>query len=353
MDPQRAGTLLQLVGRFCAIGPVDWAFSGEPAPKGPSIGETEGAAAALRDVIAGQSQSANAWYSGNPATGPRIAVGYGPPLYRHWLYVAITAPLPDTQHEPCFVALCELLLPRHARYLPNFQDAEGDQGAILEMALQKDFRMYGFESDSGDVIRARSIAPLFPRMPFAMPDPAGLPGRLGWLNYWHPEAAVALGFPDTEKDAAWLRWSSTTPSGAWLVKLTDEPLDLARPDHVDSLAQAYWRFDKVGNRMRPAAPKAKAAPKRAEADTVPADRLKWFVVRERDANGNWWASATGPIQAPSADEALRIYFARSAHGRAPRRGDTLDKLRGAYDALAVEVGLAMSADIEVAESPAQ
>ena len=346
-----AEQLLQSVGRFCAIGSNDWAYSEEPASTRQPAADIAGAVSALRNVMAGTSQSASAWHSRDPSAGARIAVGYGPPLYRHWLYVSISAPLPDFQHESCFVALCELLQPRHAWHLPDFEDTEGVQGPIVEMALQRDFGMYGFEPDSRDVIRARSIAPLFPRMPHAMPNPAGLPRRVGWLNYWQPDVANVLGFPDAGKDSPWLRWSSRTPSGAWLVKLTEEPLDLSRPDHVDSLAQAYWRFDKVGSRMRPSAEKAKASPQRPEAPAATADRLKLFIVRERDASGNWWTSATDPVRASSADEALRVYFARSAHGRAPRRGDTLSKLRDAYDALAVEVGLTMSADIEVAEIP--
>lgn len=218
----------------------------------------------------------------------------------------------------------------------------------MEMALQRDFRMYGFDPSSRDVVRARSIAPLFPRMPYAMPDPEGLPRRLGWLNYWQQDVAGALGFPDPNKDAEWLGWSSGLPSGAWLIKLTDEPLDFSRPEHVDFLAQAYWRFDKVGKRMRPTAGSVKVTRQRAGCE-VTNNHLKLFMVRERDANGNWWTGASDPIKALNVDEALRIYFARIAHGRDPRRGDSLDKLRDAYDALAVEVGLTMSADIEVAE----
>jgi hypothetical protein len=350
VDPERADELLRLIGGLCGIAPTEWAQSVElPAVRQAAQVETMAPAAALRQVIEGRAQYARVWRSGDETAGDRIAVGYGPPLYRHWLCVWVVASLGQVQHEPLFVALSELLQPRHAWHVPDYEDAEGLQGTILEMALQRDFRMYGFEADSKDVTRAELIAPLLPRMPFAMPDPMGLPGRLGWLNYWRPDVATALGFPDAGKDATLLRWSYRTPSGAWLVKLTEDLLDLARPDHAEALAQAYWRFGKIGKRMRPAV--AKAAPQRREAPAATADRLKLFIVRERDASGNWWTSATDPVRASSADEALRVYFARSAHGRAPRRGDTLSKLRDAYDALAVEVGLTMSADIEVAEIP--
>jgi hypothetical protein len=33
------------------------------------------------------------------------------------------------------------------------------------------------------------------------------------------------------------------------VKLTDAPLDVERPEHVDALVRAYERFDGVGARV--------------------------------------------------------------------------------------------------------
>lgn len=71
---------------------------------------------------------------------------------------------------------------------------------------------------------------------------------VGWLNYWSPETCALLGFPDLEKDSAVLKSSYKTPRGAWLVKLTEEPLDLQRMDHREIVKWAYTRFDEIGVR---------------------------------------------------------------------------------------------------------
>lgn len=75
------------------------------------------------------------------------------------------------------------------------------------------------------------------------------PEILCWLNYWSAATCRFVGFPDPEKDERLLRHSYQTPGGAWLVKVTAEPLDLARSDHVDVLLWAYDRFPRVGVRI--------------------------------------------------------------------------------------------------------
>lgn len=95
----------------------------------------------------------------------------------------------------------------------------------------------------------------------ARPLPAGLPGlqrpamlrdafvphALGWINYWSETTAHELGFPDPTRDAELLRRSR--PIGkAWVVRLTDEPLDLRRADHLAALRDAYERFPTIGGR---------------------------------------------------------------------------------------------------------
>jgi hypothetical protein len=42
-----------------------------------------------------------------------------------------------------------------------------------------------------------------------------------------------------------------TPSGGWVVKLTDAPLDDDNPAHLDALKWAYERFPKIGGRDSP------------------------------------------------------------------------------------------------------
>jgi len=78
-----------------------------------------------------------------------------------------------------------------------------------------------------------------------------IPYYLGWLNYWPAAAAQAIGFPDPARDAELLSRSRRTASGGWVVQLTDAPLDLDNPAHLDALKQAYERFPEIGGRAPP------------------------------------------------------------------------------------------------------
>ena len=78
-----------------------------------------------------------------------------------------------------------------------------------------------------------------------------IPHRLGWLNYWSEAAARAIGFPDSARDADLLARSRRTVMGGWVVRLTDAPLDLENPAHLETLKRAYERFPKIGGRTAP------------------------------------------------------------------------------------------------------
>jgi hypothetical protein len=78
-----------------------------------------------------------------------------------------------------------------------------------------------------------------------------IPGYLGWLNYWSPAAARAIGFPDPARDADLLSRARRTAAGGWVVQLTDTPLDLDNPAHLDALKRAYARFPVIGGRAAP------------------------------------------------------------------------------------------------------
>ncbi len=78
-----------------------------------------------------------------------------------------------------------------------------------------------------------------------------LPHCLGWLNYWSAAAARTIGFPDPARDADLLSRSRQTATGGWVVKLTDAPLDLDNPVHLDALKRAYERFPEIGGRSTP------------------------------------------------------------------------------------------------------
>ncbi|NTX07950.1 DUF5953 family protein [Myxococcus sp. CA040A] len=83
--------------------------------------------------------------------------------------------------------------------------------------------------------------------PGAMGSPE-IPHRLGWLNYWSAAAARTIGFPDPSRDAELLSRARPTATGGWVVQLTDEPLNLDNPAHLDALLRAYERFPVIGDR---------------------------------------------------------------------------------------------------------
>ncbi|WP_233166629.1 DUF5953 family protein [Archangium sp. Cb G35] len=88
------------------------------------------------------------------------------------------------------------------------------------------------------------------KSPVAMRSPE-IPHRLGWLNYWSDAAARAIGFPDPARDAELVSRSRRTATGGWVVMLTDAPLDLDNPAHLDALKRAYERFPEIGGRSTP------------------------------------------------------------------------------------------------------
>jgi hypothetical protein len=88
------------------------------------------------------------------------------------------------------------------------------------------------------------------KLPWDIRSPE-IPHRLGWLNYWSAAAARAIGFPDPARDAELLSRARRTESGGWVVQLTDAPLDLDNPAHLDALLRAYERFPEIGGRSAP------------------------------------------------------------------------------------------------------
>lgn len=78
-----------------------------------------------------------------------------------------------------------------------------------------------------------------------------VPYHLGWLNYWSAAAAQAIGFPDPVRDADLLSRARRTATGGWVVRLTDAPLDLDNPAHLEALLRAYERFPEIGGQSAP------------------------------------------------------------------------------------------------------
>jgi hypothetical protein len=78
-----------------------------------------------------------------------------------------------------------------------------------------------------------------------------IPHCLGWLNYWSAAAAQAIGFPDPSRDVDLLSRARRTATGGWVVPLTETPLDLDTPAHLEALLLAYERFPEIGGRVSP------------------------------------------------------------------------------------------------------
>lgn len=78
-----------------------------------------------------------------------------------------------------------------------------------------------------------------------------IPYHLGWLNYWSSAVTRAIGFPDTARDSDLLSRSRRTATGGWVVQLTDAPLELDNPAHLETLLRAYERFPEIGGRAAP------------------------------------------------------------------------------------------------------
>jgi hypothetical protein len=85
------------------------------------------------------------------------------------------------------------------------------------------------------------------KLPWNIRSPT-VPMYLGWINYWSAAAAEAIGFPDPARDAELLARARRTASGGWVVSLTEAPLDLDTPAHVEALKGAYERFPEIGGR---------------------------------------------------------------------------------------------------------
>ncbi|WP_324291521.1 MULTISPECIES: DUF5953 family protein [Corallococcus] len=92
----------------------------------------------------------------------------------------------------------------------------------------------------------RGLPTLKPSWEIRSPE---IPHHLGWLNYWSAATARILGFPEPSRDTGLLTRSRRTSTGGWIVQLTEAPLDLDNPSHLDALLRAYERFPEIGGRV--------------------------------------------------------------------------------------------------------
>lgn len=125
---------------------------------------------------------------------------------------------------------------------------------VIENKLQ---RMPGHRWNLGDSAAADYdyLPPKLAELPImeyqTLEEQTRYPARVHWLNYWSADTARGMGFPSATEDQRILQHCSRTPSGAWIVKLSEAPLDLEREDDVETLVWAYRRFKQVGKRASP------------------------------------------------------------------------------------------------------
>jgi hypothetical protein len=261
--------------------------------------------------------------------------------------IKVTASIPLDLHETLFATLARELFPPDMHLFPRFNGPVGEVEMIVWSALERDFHMFRIGEQAEAT--AESLAKVLPKFGFQrLAGKDGSPALLGWLNYWSPRAANALGFPDPVKDTPILPLCRQFEDGAWLVKLTADPLDLQRPDHVAALAWAYQRFDKIGRRRTPEQEAAKKAAKQLKKakEQAELDRAKAldpaFVVYAPRHKGAYGKPRT--VHAPTSEDALRVFFARGTKSRLPKPRETLAQLSATWDEMASAMGDPLAAE---------
>lgn len=87
-----------------------------------------------------------------------------------------------------------------------------------------------------------------------------VPQRLGWLNSWSDPSCALLDFPHRAGDERWLGNARRLPGDdGWLLRLTEAPLDLNMPEHVEAARLASERFRLIHEVHPPMRPRRRAA----------------------------------------------------------------------------------------------
>ncbi|QSQ23978.1 hypothetical protein JY651_03070 [Pyxidicoccus parkwayensis] len=194
---------------------------------------------ALFQVYSGPGQ-----YPVNVFTSPglRVRTRDGAELETVTVWLPQDDVLTDGRVEQVVARCGDALRAWHLAFMPL-----GTHGKLLPVLFSANVRLPA-SMDPRARLPALKALPRLSNRTELLPGPE-TPVQLGWLNYWSPETAQRLGFPDASRDGEWLARSTRTGSGAWVVKLTDAPLDAERPEDVEALVRAYERFDGVGVRV--------------------------------------------------------------------------------------------------------
>jgi hypothetical protein len=82
-------------------------------------------------------------------------------------------------------------------------------------------------------------------------SPSAIPRYFGWINYWSAESCRLLEFSPEDPRAALFAKVTPIEGHGLMLHLTDEPLDLGRPDHLAALTAAYHVFPAIDHARGP------------------------------------------------------------------------------------------------------
>lgn len=137
--------------------------------------------------------------------------------------------------EPRFVEAC-----RHG--LGRVATALGSHWATASLSEAHAVMTEQYVSEGSGERPPHDLPALRPGYELASPD---VPQWLAWINFWSARCASLLAFPAAERDQQWVR-RSHREGDAWIVALSDEPIDFSRPEHARIMREAYQRFAPVG-----------------------------------------------------------------------------------------------------------
>lgn len=99
-----------------------------------------------------------------------------------------------------------------------------------------------------DRTRAEEQLPLIRNCAYGGLEHVLQPHHFGWLNYWSADVCEYVGFPRRLAGSPILDLCYRTPRGAWIVKLSEQPLEPKNDWHTNLVREMYERFPSVGVR---------------------------------------------------------------------------------------------------------
>ncbi len=187
---------------------------------------------------------------------------------------------------------------------PDIVERAADLAAAMGTAMDAFWGTITPGGAAGTIVNQRMLDSPGPERPppglppLALPerlDPFHVPYFFGWVNYWSKETAERIGFPDPARHAELLERARRLENGAWVVQLTNEPLDIyfrpflygwgsyippeeprdqSNPAHLRALARAYEVLPAIGGRDLPPVP---MLPPRSYPEQPPTLQAQWYA----------------------------------------------------------------------------